>query len=101
MSKLFHIGEVLCCIVTTVKESGKSNPYVYVSVSPVDINSGQLLSNIKIGDLLIAAVESREDHGYIMFTGINGLTAFLKDNEALKYVEERNHSGPLGKFKFI
>lgn len=95
LSELFQIGEMLCCHISGIEEIGSICPGIYISISPEDVNYGQSHSAVKLGDLLIAAVESREDYGYVMFTGIQGLTTFLKDDEAVKYIESRNHNKPL------
>jgi len=46
--------------------------------------------------VMIAAVESKEDHGYVMDVGINGARCFLPKDDADKFIRvNRNQS--LGK----
>jgi rRNA biogenesis protein RRP5 len=41
------------------------------------------------------AVQSVEDHGYILTTGVDGITGFCHNKDAKKYIESYNNGNPL------
>jgi rRNA biogenesis protein RRP5 len=41
------------------------------------------------------AVQSVEDHGYILTTGVDGITGFCHNKDAKKYIESHNNGNSL------
>lgn len=95
--KAFKVGETVCCRLHSITEQGDFNPAIFICANPEVINYGYSRSNVKVGDLLIASVECKYNEKYVMSTGIQGVTAFLKETEAIKYIEERDCDSPLSK----
>ena len=50
----------------------------------------------KKGLIFTAAVKSKEEHGYVMDCGVNGLRSFLKEEKSAEYCEAFNRGRPLG-----
>ncbi|CAG8600314.1 4473_t:CDS:2, partial [Gigaspora rosea] len=53
------------------------------------------LPNQLKGIILSASVESREDHGYVLSIGMNGINVFLHNKEASHYESKFNDGRPL------
>lgn len=51
----------------------------------------------KKGLIITTAVKSKEEHGYVMDCGVNGLRSFLKEEKAVSYCRTFNGGRPLGK----
>lgn len=93
---MFHVGQLVVCSVVEVKKE-ENLLAVSVSLEPSLVNKGLHLGNVKAGGTLMAAVQSREDHGYTLHTGINGLIAFLPYKHAERFIQQANGGRPLGK----
>lgn len=97
--QLFHVGQYVRAIVTNVHASGstdvsaigklrdeaaKASRRIELSLVPKTVNSGVLKTDLKSGFTLSAAVQSVEDHGYILDIGVQGSSGFLSFKEAKK-----------------
>lgn len=97
--QLFHTGQYVRAIVTNVHASGstdvsaigklrdeaaKASRRIELSLVPKTVNSGVLKTDLKPGFTLSAAVQSVEDHGYILDIGVQGSSGFLSFKEAKK-----------------
>lgn len=97
--QLFHVGQYVRAIVMNVHASGstdvsaigklrdeaaKASRRIELSLVPKTVNSGVLKADLKPGFILSAAVQSVEDHGYILDIGVQGSSGFLSFKEAKK-----------------
>ncbi|KAG2159661.1 uncharacterized protein EDB93DRAFT_5621 [Suillus bovinus] len=97
--QLFHAGQYVRAIVTNVHASGstdvsaigklrdeaaKASRRIELSLVPKTVNSGVLKTDLKPGFTLSAAVQSVEDHGYILDIGVQGCSGFLPFKDAQK-----------------
>ncbi|KAJ7431840.1 hypothetical protein B0H11DRAFT_839096 [Mycena galericulata] len=97
LSDIFHPGQYIRAIVTTVHAAGSSDTSgigksrdevarasrrVELSLVPERVNAGVHKSDLKAGFTLSAAVQSVEDHGYILNLGIPGISGFLSFKDA-------------------
>ncbi|KAL1138311.1 hypothetical protein AAG570_009999 [Ranatra chinensis] len=102
LSSLFKVGQVLCCKVTVHKVltvgKGTLKEALEVSTDPKDVNADLTVESVNVGDLIQMAVESREDHGYQMYSGVPGIRAFLPAKQVQRYQSEFISSKPLGEF---
>lgn len=61
---------------------------VELTLDPTVVNEGVSVSDLSTGFTLPLSVKSKEDHGYLMNTGIEGVTAFISFKDAGKKVLE-------------
>lgn len=81
IENLYEIGQIVCVKVVQIDVADEQNPSsrykINLSMAPADINRDLIHNNIIEGIWIPAAVESVEDHGYVMETGIKNLRGFL------------------------
>lgn len=78
IDKLFHIGQIVCVKVMSVKIN-KSFATINLSMQPNDIHANYEHAQVKKGMILSVALAERGDHGYVVETGIANLRGFLPD----------------------
>ncbi|PWN32058.1 uncharacterized protein FA14DRAFT_84513 [Meira miltonrushii] len=61
---------------------------VELTLDPTVVNEGVSVSDLSTGFTLPLSVKSKEDHGYLMNTGIEGVSAFISFKDAGKKVLE-------------
>ncbi|KAG2154655.1 hypothetical protein DEU56DRAFT_372848 [Suillus clintonianus] len=110
--QLFRAGQYVRAVVTNVHASGstdvsaigklrdeavKASRRIELSLVPKAVNSGVLKTDLKPGFTLSAAVQSVEDHGYILDIGVQGSSGFLSFKEAKKgsFDSSKLHVGQL------
>lgn len=99
LSELFHPGQYVRAVVANVHPPGttdlaglmrsrdevvKASRRVELSLVPEEVNAGVRKSDLKDGYTMSAAVQSIEDHGYILDLGISGVSGFLSFKDAHK-----------------
>ncbi|KAI6136482.1 hypothetical protein F5141DRAFT_1074915 [Pisolithus sp. B1] len=99
LSELFHPGQYVRAVVTNVHPPGttdlaglmrsrdeivRASRRVELSLVPEEVNAGVRKSDLKDGYTMSAAVQSIEDHGYILDLGISGVSGFLSFKDAHK-----------------
>ncbi|KAI6007158.1 hypothetical protein EDD15DRAFT_2209398 [Pisolithus albus] len=99
LSELFHAGQYVRAVVANVRPPGatdmtglirsrdevvKASRRVELSLIPEEVNAGVRKSDLKDGYTMSAAVQSIEDHGYILDLGISGVSGFLSFKDAHK-----------------
>ncbi|XP_041970013.1 rRNA biogenesis protein rrp5 [Aricia agestis] len=77
LKKMFLAGQYVVVKVLEVTDN-----HLMLSLMPQHINTGRLLTDLKKGMVLQAAVSSVEDHGYIMDIGIPNAKVFLPKDSA-------------------
>ncbi|CAH1396185.1 unnamed protein product [Nezara viridula] len=93
LKDIFHIGQHLTCSVLSVKNAG--HYLVRVSTDPKLVNGHMSFDNVGVGSLIQMAVLSNEDHGYTMYSGINGLISFLPNENAKSFINSVRKFKPL------
>ena len=74
LSELYSEGDVMAVAVVSVSQSDKGRWSVTLSLAPQRVLGPRLFGP---GDLVVAAVESREDHGYIVDVGSATVRGFV------------------------
>lgn len=82
LSSLFHVGQLVSCIVLQVDEDktemGKRKAWLSLRLSL--LYKGFSLEIVEEGMVLTAYVKSIEDHGYLLHFGLPSFTGFLPKN---------------------
>lgn len=94
--EIFHVGQAVVTRVIEINRSHEHNAKVTLSLVPDVVHSDWSFRAVTSGCVLIAAVKSQEENGYVMDTGIKNVRAFLKKSAALKYEMIWNQERPLG-----
>ncbi|KAJ6574923.1 hypothetical protein B0H19DRAFT_619152 [Mycena capillaripes] len=112
LSDIFHPGQYIRAVVTTVHAPGstdmsgigksrdevvRASRRVELSLVPERVNAGVQKSDLKTGFTLSAAVQSVEDHGYILDLGIPGISGFLSFKDAKHGPFEAKTKLPVGR----
>ncbi|GFX86643.1 protein RRP5 homolog [Trichonephila clavipes] len=77
LDSIIEVGATLPCKVLSVLFKAKMKSSVELSINPQDVNRELKLSSLYLKMVLHVAVQSVEDHGYVMDTGIRGAQGFL------------------------
>ncbi|KAF8323027.1 hypothetical protein DL93DRAFT_2049827 [Clavulina sp. PMI_390] len=99
LADMFYAGQFLTAIVEEVRPAGargsldfsksrdettKGAKRVELSIAPEKVNAGVAKRDLVPGFNISAVVKSVEDHGYILDTGVAGVSGFLSLKEASK-----------------
>ncbi|CAG7838577.1 unnamed protein product [Allacma fusca] len=95
LEDMFWVGQLISVAVKEVKDLVHIKKII-LSSDPWQLHKNYNCSNITNGMILTAAVESVEDHGYIMDVGINNTRAFLSTENAVKFIKSANRGKALG-----
>lgn len=98
LNEIFHVGQAVVTRVIEINRSSEHNAKVTLSLVPDVVHSDWSPRAVTSGSIVIAAVKSQEENGYVMDTGIKNVRAFLKRSAALKYEMIWNQERPLGGF---
>ena len=96
LQKVLHLNEMFWVgqpVVTQVLEIGEK---VKLSMMPEAVQSDWSSRSLTVGSVIVAAVSSCEERGYIMETGIANVRAFLKSSAAEEYINKWNKGKQLG-----
>lgn len=96
LDEIFHVGQAVVTRVIEIRHLSDNNSKVILSVVPDVVQSDCSPRTLTAGSVVMAAVKSREENGYVMDTGINSVRAFLKRSAALKYETLWNRERRLG-----
>ncbi|KAL9264679.1 rRNA biogenesis protein RRP5-like protein [Drosera capensis] len=92
LSSLFHVGQLVSCIVLQVDEDktemGKRK--VWLSLRLSLLFKGFSLEIVEEGMVLTAYVKSIEDHGYLLHFGLPSFTGFLPKNSQEHCIKDVN-----------
>ncbi|TRM65942.1 hypothetical protein BD626DRAFT_612896 [Schizophyllum amplum] len=99
LEEIFHPGQYVRAVVATVHAPGttdlsgvgrsrdevvRASRRVELSLVPGKVNAGVQKADLKEGFTLTAAVQSVEDHGYILDLGVPGVSGFLSFKDTPK-----------------
>lgn len=88
MDKLFHIGQIVCVKVISVKID-KSLATIDLSMQPNAVHANFEHNDVKKGMILSVALAERGEHGFVIETGIANLRGFLPDAKINESERER------------
>ncbi|ORX93442.1 nucleic acid-binding protein [Basidiobolus meristosporus CBS 931.73] len=81
LKEIFQVGQYVNCSVTKLEgvsdKGAKAKRRIELSLNPSTVNAGIARDDLCEGMVLSAAVQSVEDHGYLLSTGVDGVTGFL------------------------
>ncbi|CAO2824133.1 unnamed protein product [Amaranthus hypochondriacus] len=82
LAGLYHVGELVPCIVLQVDDDKKEtgNRKVWLSLRLSLMHKGYSLDAVQEGMVLNATVKSIEDHGYILHFGVPSFSGFMPKN---------------------
>lgn len=96
LSELFYKGQFVTAQVWQIRQTDEMKHHVSLSLNPKVIHADWTHSSMaKEGLIINAAVKSREEHGYVMDCGVNGLRSFLREDKAVNYCNTFNGGRPL------
>lgn len=98
LDEIFHVGQAVVTRVIEISHLSEHNSKVILSMAPDVVQSDWSSRSVTAGSVVMAAVKSREENGYVMDTGIDNVRAFLKRSAALKYEMLWNRERRLGVF---
>ncbi|ORX90106.1 nucleic acid-binding protein [Basidiobolus meristosporus CBS 931.73] len=86
LKELFQIGQYVNCSVTKLEgasdKSAKAKKRIELSLNPSIVNAGIMKDDLCEGMIVSVSVQSVEDHGYLLSTGVDGVTGFLHKKDA-------------------
>lgn len=75
LSDLYRVGQIVCAKVMKIESTKKVN--IDLSLQPKDIQSDFKHNGVKKNMILSVAIAERQEHGYVIETGIHNLRGFL------------------------
>ncbi|KAJ7783575.1 hypothetical protein DFH07DRAFT_192575 [Mycena maculata] len=112
LSDIFHPGQYIRTVVTTVHAAGSSDMSgigksrdevvrasrrVELSLVPERVNAGVHKSDLRAGFTLSAAIQSVEDHGYILNLGVAEISGFISFKDAKQGPFDAKTKLPVGR----
>ncbi|KAJ3043804.1 Protein RRP5 [Rhizophlyctis rosea] len=95
----FYLGQPITCVVISTEVNkegeGKSRRRIELSLKPELVNVGVSATDLFVGMVFPAVITSQEDHGYLVSCGFDGMSGFLHNKAAEKYIKEHNGGRPL------
>lgn len=91
LQALFRVGQTVACKVVSTKSSKSHKNHITLTVNPRHVNEVLQPASLLHGMLLYCAVQSVEDHGYVMDTGIKNVPGFLSHSSAAQYIKDCNN----------
>lgn len=91
LREAYKPGQMLLASVISVDESGGKKKY-RLSLRPSAVNSKLGEASVSVGRLLWVSVEAKEDHGYVMNSGVEGVKVFLTTAAAKAYLDAHGRS---------
>ena len=92
---MFKVGQVVICCVTDISKNDESFYQITVSLDPTKTQGSILTKKILVDwkksghmPILVAAIKSIEEHGYVMDIGVQGARAFLPTKKISKYAAD-------------
>lgn len=79
LNQLFSIGQVVCVKVVKINAEKSSLIKIDLTMQPNAILSDYQHNAIETGMILSVAIAGREEHGFVIETGVNNLRGFLPD----------------------
>lgn len=90
LRSLYKPGDLVTCCVDSVSRTERGSHKVLLSLNPSDINREKSERILEENVVLVGAVKSKEDHGFSVDLGIEGVTAFLPFKRVTSYCKTQN-----------
>lgn len=85
----FAIGQIVCAKVKKVDQTSPGNIVVELSLMPSDVQEDHRHNQMRKGMLLSVAIAEKDDHGYVIETGVKNLRGFLPFDKVPEPERER------------
>lgn len=80
LDEMFQVGQLVSCAILKIEKADSGDFHkITATLNPMNVNE-----NINKGQLIMAAIKSVEDHGYVMDIGKNHMAAFLPTKKGPK-----------------
>lgn len=89
---VFKPGDYVTCFVLEIRKALSENWICTLAMEPALINENIRSNYLVKGSKIICSVESIEDHGYVVDTGILNVTAFLATENVEKGKQYRKYN---------
>ncbi|XP_068153955.1 rRNA biogenesis protein RRP5 [Drosophila tropicalis] len=96
LTELFHVGQIVYGRAIKTDQLETKRVTIILSLKPADVHSQLQHTSIKKGFIFSGAIAEMQEHGYIIETGIQGLQAFVPNEESN---ENQLHVGQLAFLK--
>lgn len=83
LTNLFQIGQVVCVKVMKVDTSKSFKIHIELSMLPKDIQADFEHQSVSENMMMFAAVSERQEHGFVLETGVKNLRAFLPETKSI------------------
>ena len=100
VAEMFQVGQYVSVMVTDVDKRGKSTR-VTLSMDPKDLHVNYAADIIAEPMVFTGAIQSVEDHRYVVDLGVSGAHTFLPFEAAKLYIKNFNNKKPLGRLSLI
>ena len=77
LASLFTVGQAIRCVLRRMEVNQHNKRLLHLTTHARAVNRGIMARELRSGMPLYGTVASKEDHGYVIETGIDGVTAFL------------------------
>lgn len=79
ISSLFEIGQVVCVKVKKIDTSKTNKIHIDITMMPKDIQADFKHQSVSANMIMFVAIAERQEHGYVIETGVNNLRGFLPE----------------------
>lgn len=93
LNEIFSVGQIVCTKVKKIDQTSPSNVIVELSLVPGEIQEDFRHSGVKKGMILSVAIAAKEDHGYVIETGVKNLRGFLPLEKVVEEDRANLHVG--------
>ncbi|XP_033633254.1 protein RRP5 homolog [Asterias rubens] len=95
LQDLYSIGELVLCKVKSAGTTKSGRQHIQLTLDPQAINSQLSPSMLQSGMTVVGSISSKEDHGYVIETGVAGVHGFLNNSDAEWYMKNSKQEQPL------
>lgn len=81
LSNLFEIGQVVCVKVIKIDTTKINKIHIELSMQPKDIQADFQHQTIHSNMLMCVAIAERQEHGFVLETGVSNLRGFLPETD--------------------
>lgn len=93
LTEIFSVGQIVCAKVKKIDQTSPSNISVELSLIPSEIHEDFRHSSVKKGMILSVAIAEKDDHGFVIETGVKNLRGFLPLEKVVEEDRANLHVG--------
>lgn len=82
LTSLFEMGQVVCVKVMKVDTTKTNKIHIELSMQPKDIQADFQHQNVSPNMIMCVAIAERQEHGFVVETGVSNLRGFLPETKA-------------------